>query len=117
MRFSSANADITDHSFATGILIEVKFLSVLRSPNTQQQDGPIGRQPSVALACSGEESSLFRRSFMTAFGLAGRLNLAAIARTRRLMAAVNLSVVTDIIVNTKPHRTTRNQSADSHPTS
>jgi hypothetical protein len=48
---------------------------------------------------------------MVPFGLAGRLNLAAIARTRRLMAAVNLSVSADMIVTTKPHRTTRNHSA------
>jgi hypothetical protein len=86
----------------------------LRNPNIQQQDGPIGRQACVALACSGEASSLFKRSFTTPFGLAGRLNLAAIARTRRLMAAVNLSVSADMI-KTKPLRSTRKQSADRRP--
>jgi hypothetical protein len=72
----------------------------------------MGRQACVALACSGETSSLLRRSFTTAFGLAGRLNLAAIAS----MAAVNLFVAADIIVKAKPHGTPRNQSADGHPT-
>jgi hypothetical protein len=117
MRFSSADASLTDHSFATGNLIEVNFRLFCATPNIQQQDGPIGRQACVALACSGEASSLFKRSFTTPFGLARRLNLAAIARTRRLMAAVNLSVSAGMIVTTKPHRTTRNQSANRRPTS
>jgi hypothetical protein len=33
------------------------------------------------------------------------------------MAAVNLSVSADIFIKTKPHGSTRRQSADGHPTS
>jgi hypothetical protein len=43
--------------------------------------------------------------------------VSAIARSRRPMAAVNLSVSADMIVKTKPRGSTRNQSADRHPTS
>jgi hypothetical protein len=49
------------------------------------------------------------------FGSARRLDLIAIARIRRPMAAVNLSVA-DMIVKTKPHRITRNQSTGRRPT-
>ena len=68
-RFSSADAGLTDHSFATGDLIEVKVQSVLRSPEIfSNRTGQSAGKPALPWHVPAEASSLFKRSFTTPAG-------------------------------------------------
>jgi hypothetical protein len=132
MRFSSANARSTDHSFERVKLIEVNFfrrwlrkLCRQRSAREQiqQQDGPIGSHACddvvefadasvlfIPFAPRGESSFPVETSWRPRYTVTERPSLTVIVRNRRPMAAVNRLLSMDMI-NTGPRGRARNQGA------